>query len=251
MRYKLQIPCANRTDLLEKAIDSSRDIGNTHVWLDGISIPFDKPDVTWHVLPPMPSTSVYNMFIQDSWDDDVMFHMHNDAYLEPGVAAGFFKHVHNLFETNPKWGVVFTNYDILCAFNMKAVRDVGYWDTMFFQYSADIDYYHRMRVHDWHILEFPRDGVIHGLDTGGSSTVKSDPVYNYRVQWRQRTHFDKDYFMLKWGTPMPLYKEYTDNTRKPPGFPKEFGNFNPAQQRRDAQQRALMRHMRPPGGTRA
>jgi hypothetical protein len=235
MRHKLQVPFANRPDLLKDAIESSRDIGHTHVWCDGVPIPNDLPDgvidaATWHVLPPMPSTSVYNMFIQDSWDDDVMFHMHNDTYLEPGVAQKFFDYVqalHNQGDQNP-WGVVFSNYDVLSAFNMKAVRDVGYWDTMFFQYTADLDYYHRMRLNGWHIREFGREGVIHGRDTGGSSTVKSDPVYNHRVQWRQRTGFDREYFKLKWGCEPTTYNTHVNNAIKMPGFSKPFENFNAA-----------------------
>ena len=222
MRYKLQVPFANRPDLLKDAIETARDIGNIHVWCDGIPIPFDAPSVTWHVLPPMPSTAVYNMFIQDSWHDDVMFHMHNDAYLEPGVAEKFLTHVKHLYDTDEKWGVVFTNYDVLSAFSMKAVRDVGYWDTMFFQYTADLDYYHRMRLGGWEIREFGREGVIHGRDTGGSSTVKSDPLYNYRVQWRQRTHFDREYFKLKWGTEPTTYNTHVNNSIKMPGFSTAF-----------------------------
>jgi hypothetical protein len=89
---------------------------------------------------------------------------------------------------------------------MKAVREIGYWDAMFFQYTADPEYYHRMKLAGYSIEEFG-PGVVHRTGAykegdrqdDGSATVRSDPLFNLRTQWRESTGFDKAYYRLKWG----------------------------------------------------
>jgi hypothetical protein len=200
MKYKLHIPYKNRPDLTLDSIKSNADIGNIHLWPNGDAP--DLPDlpagVTVRRLPEMSPVDVINMMIQSSWDDDVMFWAHNDCFSQPGAAKEFFDIVEAAHHGSERWGVYFSLYDILCAFNMEAVREVGYWDPMFFQYTADPDYYHRMAVHNWPIKQWAegRDGrIIHR----GSMTVRSDPTFNRRVQWRERTKFDKSYYAMKWG----------------------------------------------------
>jgi hypothetical protein len=195
MNYKLHIPFINREDLLRDAVESTRAIGNVHVWA-GAGLPSpDIAGVTHHRLPPMSAVDTINMMIQSSWDDDVMFWAHNDCFAHPGVAEGFLAYVQTL---DGQWGLCETLYDVLCAFNMKAVREVGYWDPMFFQYTADPDYYYRLKVAGYRTAQFPngRDGRV---EHRGSMTVRSDKLFNHRVQFRERTKFDKAYYALKWG----------------------------------------------------
>ncbi len=211
MRYKLHIPFANREDLLRDAVASAAPgFDDIHVWATD-QPDFYMPDVDIHHLPPIPATSTINLMIQSSWDDDVMFWMHNDGYALPGVAADFRSWIEGVNDHHrSNWGVAFTNYDVLCAFNMKAVREVGFWDTMFFQYVSDDDYYHRLELGNWPHLDYPNGaGVLHrksdiGGSTepaggGGSNTVLADPLFNKRVQFRAGHGFDQDYYRLKWG----------------------------------------------------
>lgn len=212
MKYKLHIAYANREDLAKEAVESvlPEFKGHIHLWPNG-----ENPVLTGlpphvaeeHVLPPLSPISVINMMIQSSWHDDVMFWMHNDAYCQPGVAANFLSWIEE--RKDEHFGVAFTNYDVLCAFNMRAVREIGYWDPMFFQYVADDDYYHRLEKAGWFVLDYPNGaGVLHRKSVregdpvqggGGSNTVMSDPVYNHRVQFRARSGFDGEYYKLKWG----------------------------------------------------
>jgi hypothetical protein len=144
--------------------------------------------------------------IHESWHDDVMFWMHNDALALPGVAERVLAKVEELHASDKKWGVLFTMLRRAVRFNMKAVREIGYWDAMFFQYTADPEYYHRMRLAGYSIEEFG-PGVVHRTGAykegdrqdDGSATVRSDPLFNYRTQWRESTGFDKAYYRLKWG----------------------------------------------------
>lgn len=215
MKYKLHIGFVNRVDLLKEAVESSRDIGNQHIWADGVPEPEDITDVTHHNLPPISAVDCINHMIYSSWNDDVMFWMHNDGYAHPGAAKGFLEATKALHASGEKWGVFFSLYDILCAFNMEAVRDVGYWDPMFFQYTADPDYYHRLKIKGWEQRQWDpgRDGRI---EHRGSMTVRSDSLFNHRVQFRERDGFDKKYYRMKWGG-LPYNETFT----------REFEDFRP------------------------
>ena len=225
MKYKLHMAYANRFDLAVEACASVERIGNIHLWPNGEP----EPDCAIahidevHHMPPMAPVSLINCMIKESWDDDVMFWMHNDALALPGVDKRVINKVHELHASDKKWGVLFTHYDVLCAFNMKCVREIGYWDPMFFQYTADVEYYHRMNAAGWSFEEFG-PGVVHrngpytpgDREDDGSATVRSDPTFNLRTRFREESLFDKRYFELKWGAL--------------PGHPKEayhdrpFGN---------------------------
>lgn len=196
MKYRLHIPFVNREDLLRDAVESVRDIGNIHVWADGVESP-DIANVTHHALPEMPFTAVMNCLVRDSWNDDVMFFMHNDGFAPPTSAARLLKFVEDRFEKKEKFGVIFTTYDVLCCFNMEAVRAAGYWDTMFFHYVSDCDYYYRLKMAGFPSIAVPGFEIRHRNDA--SNTNKADPIYNHRVQWRSRNGFDNQYYCLKWG----------------------------------------------------
>ena len=197
MRYKLHIPFGSRIDLLREAVESVRDIDNIHLWADGIACPRDIPDVEIHEPGLVSIVSLINMCLHASWDDDVIFLCHNDMFAKPGVAKQFLEFVQRAFEgDNKRWGIALSHYDVLCAFNMAAVHDVGPWDTMYFQYHADVDYYRTLRAAGWQELDSGlKDGVIHH----GSQSVKSDPLFNHRTRFRTRTRFDHQYYAFKWG----------------------------------------------------
>lgn len=214
MKYKLHIPFGSRFDLLREAVESVRDIGNIHLWADGIDCPRDIPDVTIHEPGLVSIVSLINMCLHDSRDDDVAFLCHNDAFAKPGVAKQFLAFVKNAFQHTSQWGIALTHYDVLCAFNMAAVQEVGPWDPMYFQYHADVDYYRTLRAAGWRELDSGlKEGVIHH----GSQTVKSDPLFNHRTRFRNRTNFDHMYYNFKWGGGPGQEK-----------FSRPFQNFSPA-----------------------
>ena len=235
MKHKLHIAYCNREDLTREAIASVRDIGNIHVWpnngakfLDGL-VDIQHRVIAQHVLPDMSPISVLNMMIQSSWDDDVMFWAHNDCFAHPGAAASFFKATEDLYAADQSWGVHFSLYDVLCAFNMRAVRAVGYWDPMFFQYTADNDYYHRLRHAGYREAQWAEGRTGRTIEHRGSMTVRSDKLFSHRTQWRERTRFDKLYYQMKWGGLVGQEK-----------FQKPFEDLDRQQQQQySQQQRAL------------
>lgn len=216
MKYKLHVAYRNREDLTREAIESVRDIGNIHLWPNNGAPALDIPLIQQHVLPDMSPISVLNMMIQSSWDDDVMFWAHNDCFAHPGAAAAFLKATEDLYAADQSWGVHFSLYDILCAFNMKAVRATGYWDPVFFQYTADNDYYHRLRHGGFREVQWSEGRTGRTIEHRGSMTVRSDPMFNYVTQWRERQHIDKKYYELKWGGACGVEQ-----------FQTPFANFSP------------------------
>jgi GT2 family glycosyltransferase len=126
-----------------------------------------------------------------------MFFMHNDGLARDGAGKRLLDTAARTFESGEKWGVMFTHYDVLCAFNMAAVRDVGYWDTMFYQYTADSDYYQMLRAAGWPSIDIGGSDVDHRNDA--SNTHKADPLFSHRTQWRARDGIDYRYYAMKWG----------------------------------------------------
>lgn len=194
MKHKLHIAYRNREDMLLDAVGSVRDIGCIHLWPNNGAADVDLPDVTKHRLPEMLTTGVINMMVQESWDDDVMFWAHNDMFCPPGVAKQFYEKAVQKFNSNEKWGVLFSTYDVLCCFNMKMYHDVGYWDPFFPQYVSDVDFYRRMTLRGWSEEYFLKDVVEH---RSGSSSIKADPLFNYRTQCTIGAA--REYYNLKWG----------------------------------------------------
>lgn len=213
MKYKLHIPFGSRVDLLRAAVASARDIGNIHLWASGIPCPRDIPDVEIHEQGLVSIVSLMNICLHASRDDDVAFFMHNDAEAKPGIAARFRDFVQHAFEGPYKWGIAMTQYDVLCAFNMAAVRDVGPWDPMYFQYWADLDYYRTLRMAGWNELQ---SGLYNDIIHHNSATVKSDPLFRYRTTFRDNFGIDGAYYAFKWGG--SLHRET---------FTRPFANFNP------------------------
>lgn len=220
MRYKLHIPCASRIDLLEKSIESlTPAFAPINVWWGGGIAPSGLPDICarygaiLHDPGLVSCVSLYNMCIRNSWDDDVMFMAHNDIEMHPDVAHRFLASARSIFEAGGKWGAVFQHYDVLACFNMAAVHDVGPWDTMYFQYHADVDYYHTLRKAGWKETYVGKPDEIHHH---GSSSVKSDSLFHWRTRIRDSDGFDLRYYRAKWGG-------FVNSEQ----FPRPFADFDP------------------------
>lgn len=197
MRYKLHIPFT-RTDSLRDAVESVRDIGNIHVWCGGFELPpLDIPDVTVHHHGAVSCISLFNMCFHFSRGDDVAFFAHDDMRALPGAAKRLQELTEEARASGEKWGAVFYEGDVLSSFNMAAVRDVGPWDTMFFQYRADGDYCRTLEAAGWKIIRPPHlpIAVIHE----GQGTKRADDLYAYRTDFRAASRFDDNYYRLKWG----------------------------------------------------
>ena len=204
MKYILGIPYVNRPDLLRKAVDSVK-----LFWPDTLVID-NSPQRelnTGRVLPPdikiyqpsVPLTFSQTMnllqILAEEQHCDVFLFMHNDAEAQPGTPEAFLSMIQSLMnDKKKKWGVMFTHYDTLAAFNMEAIRVVGRWDTALPWYFSDNDYYRRLRLAGYEPVDSNLAVVHHA-----SSTIKS----NESLSLKNSVTFSlyQQYYQTKWGGP--------------------------------------------------
>jgi hypothetical protein len=193
------IPCVNRVDLLQKAIASVplddrwqvEVINNTGApVLDGIA--------AGDCNPPVPLTASqslnYMQVIAKEWESPFYFFMHNDAEAEPGTVEGLYQMARAKTENGDKWGVIFTYYDTLAAYNTAAFAEVGPWDQNLPQYFTDNCMYRRMRLAGYELAEshLPVKHV-------GSQTIHSDPLRELVNSITFPIYLN--YYQAKWGGP--------------------------------------------------
>ncbi len=213
MNYKLHLLYVNRPDLLRDALDSVKEVfaGRIHVWHSGPPAPFAMDGVQFHMLPPMPFSSAFNHLMRASWDDDLMFWMHNDAIAYGNSSRRLLEMAEQVWNEHPRWSYLCAAHDTMCAYNMKCVRCVGFVDQMFWAYTSDPDWFCRAFHAGWPAIEsglgavseYEPDYICHR--GGRSNTIKADKLHDHQTQYRVR--FDKEYYQFKWGG-MPNAEKY-------------------------------------------
>jgi hypothetical protein len=201
MQYLLGIPFANREDLLRRAIESVKPLWRHTVIVDNSEtglIPSAWPTEVIAPHVPLSFSQTMNLLqrLAAQRGCDVLFYMHNDAEPGSGTPERLLAAVEEALVSRPRWGVAFTHYDALAAANMAMVRDVGPWDTNLPQYFSDNDYYRRIRLAGWEVME---TGLPVTHLEGGSSTIKSDAR---RLLLNSVTFpLYERYYVVKWGGP--------------------------------------------------
>lgn len=208
--YKFFIPYVNRQDFLDRAIkcviptvknnliviDNSDDqnlhpgkYGNWEQDGEIYFIEVIKP--TYPLLFSQTMNLMQNIAIQK--DLAFFIFMHNDAVAPQERIDKLFKMVDESFKKEPAWAVIFTLYDLLCAYRTSAIEDIGKWDVTFPQYFADNDYFRRVKLKGYKCLESGGEGMGH--DT--SATVRNDPAR----WWANEKSFMlyKELYKSKWG----------------------------------------------------
>ena len=91
---------------------------------------------------------------------DYFFWSHHDCVVTPEQIERTKDYLKSI--EDPRWGIVFTYYDVFCAFNTQALKEVGGWDTLRFQYyTGDKDLYHRFDRAGWNKHDIGGEGVTH------------------------------------------------------------------------------------------
>ena len=203
------IPFVNRPDMLKRVV--SMIPKNDKVEPIVINNSGKGIDTTATVLiPPVPLTFTQsqNWMLSLAKRFEWPFYMwaHCDALLEPNSVERLYDMAIGEWLKGTKWGVIYTHYDIFCAYNTEAMDAIGGYDTLFFDYSSDCDMYRRMEL-----AGFARMGS--GIQVGhdqGSSTIRADAEHSrrvglqvpyrsavYRAMWGGDPGAEK--FSVKWG----------------------------------------------------
>jgi hypothetical protein len=199
MRFLLGIPIVSRTDLLLTALESVRSLWPHTLIIDN-SVSGLIPDA-WPV--PMFRAPVPLSFAQTmNWlgrlatdrDCDALLFMHDDAEAGYGSAERLIAIVDEAVRTQRRWGVAFTLYDCLAALSTRMIREVGEWDTVLPQYFSDCDYYRRVKLAGFELIETGLH-VVH-VDQG-SNTLRSDP--RREMLNRVTLPLYAMYYRSKWG----------------------------------------------------
>ena len=196
------IVVVNRLDLLRKAVDSVRALWSFAFILDNSADGITQKESSWPVpviRPCQPLTCFQSMNLLAQMARDAgcraFGYQHNDAEAGEGVAEKFLAVVRDSCASGRPWGVIYTNYDILSAYNMVAVNAVGPWDTNFTNYFGDNDWFRRMQL-----VGFTEDQTGLAVQHHNvSSTIKSD-----HARWVANQHLFPGmaaYYAAKWGGP--------------------------------------------------
>lgn len=198
-RIPIFIPFVNRPDLLDKAVASVRTFPSAYPLIinnsgEPLGILADKYN------PPVPLTASQSLnlmqYLASGAGVPFYFFLHNDAEAGAGTVEALYTLAREKTERGDKWGVIFTNYDALAAYNTAAFADpaVGPWDQNLPQYYTDNCMYRRLRLAGYEMVssELP----VHHV---GSRTLHSDPIRE-RVN-RITFPIYGQYYAQKWGGP--------------------------------------------------
>lgn len=192
----LYIPYYNRRDLLDKAVASASDCDDVEVLiinnsLEDVSLPCIKT-----IIPPfqMRFGHAQNMIwgIAKSLGHKFWLSMHTDAEAGPGSVRRLHDMALSYCLAGRKWGVIFTNYDALCAISTEAFSSIGGWDTNIPTYFGDCDLHYRLKLFGYENIDTDIPVVHHG-----SESIKSDPKTKFISDLM--TTYAHDYYLKKWG----------------------------------------------------
>jgi hypothetical protein len=190
------LPYANRPDLLQRALSFiPRRVTTEPVVINNSG---EDLNVSCKVLnPPVPLTfsQSQNWFLQYAVDHGLPFYMwaHVDCVLQPDSVEKLYTMALSECSKGTKWGVIFTYYDILCAYSTKAMDEIGGYDTAFPDYGSDQDAYRRLDLAGYQRLESHLPGITHD----GSQTIASDALRRHIVGLQ--VPYRSTLYRSKWG----------------------------------------------------
>jgi hypothetical protein len=205
MKFLIGIPYVTGPEFTEKALASLQGYHTNVVICDCSEAPAPsapRPRLisdAWEVdrpIVPYNFTQTMNYFQQLAIrrEADFLLYMHNDAEAGRGTVEKLLFQAEERLSKGQKWGVLFTNYDALAAFNVKMFAEVGPWDARIFPfpYYADNDYYRRVNLAGYELVDTNLPCLHHG-----SHSLKISPRYRFLNDATFRVQ--RDLFVRKWG----------------------------------------------------
>lgn len=122
--------------------------------------------------------------------------MHSDAAAGEGSVKQLIYSAEKAIEQERKWGVIFTNYDALAAYNTEAYEAVGGWDVNIPTYCGDTDLFRRLRLAGYETVETDIP-----CEHFGSGSIRSDEKTRFLNDITAA--YAHDYYIKKWGALPP------------------------------------------------
>jgi len=219
MQNFIFIPYVNRPDLLEKAISTAYKVSSDAIVVDNSKEGLPKLDTWIQVIRPtvpLLFAQVQNWARQYAIDNKCThyYFIHSDCEADEKTVNGLKASVEQNIENNTRWGVIFTYYDTLCAFNVDCVKAVGEWDTDIPWYFCDCDYYRRIELAGFKKID---TDLTTNHYSGGSSTLKNDPILRYKQKYIHR--LSEQLYIEKWGG-QPSKERYLSPYNRPDIYDK-------------------------------
>lgn len=199
-------PCApifmiylNRPDLLRRAVTSLGEYQHHLVVIDNSPQgDFELDGFEGEVMRPpvqLCCNQSYNWALKRVRAEgyERFFIMHSDGLVSPRIVEKLWAKADDLDSRGSNWGIVFTNYDVLCLCRSAALTPFS-WDHHLPMYYMDADFFRQLLLAGIELVDSHLP-VIH--QEGGSNTLRSDTAIQCYVKtgypaWQQ-------YYRAKWG----------------------------------------------------
>ena len=126
--------------------------------------------------------------------------MHNDGESMDNSVNRLVEKADQLIHNNINWSIIFTHYDVLCAYSTKCVKQIGEWGDPLWPaqqtgYYLDNDYYRRMDMDPGKFIRYQLEdcNVLHNSP---SNTIKDT---NESKRWNQQQEHVLKHYIRKWG----------------------------------------------------
>jgi len=200
MNLSAFIPVVNRPDMLKRVLSQIPELWDYLTVIDnsaeGIGV---DARVRFHrLLVPMTFTQSMNFEFESALHkgSDFLIHAHSDADIPKGAVERLINFTEEVIQSGRKWSVIYSHYDIFCAYNPECYRAIGGFDTNIRAYKSDQDWYRRCDLAGWERIN---SGIEcgHGVNGQGSQTINSDPKEKFIMTYLQQ--IDTLYYSAKWG----------------------------------------------------
>jgi len=196
--YLTFIPFVNRQDLLLRALASIKEMWPRTLVIDNSETrELSSANLPVRVFtPPVPLDFAQSQNLMQlltfEGNCDFYFFMHADAEAQSQTAQKLLELIAGL---PADWGLVLTNGDAFCAFNVSAVKTVGKWDWRGLNwYFSDKDYYRRIKLAGFKTIESGL-AVNHTPSQTRAADGEIEMVVNAQLTAANT------YYIFKWGGP--------------------------------------------------
>jgi hypothetical protein len=121
--------------------------------------------------------------------------MHNDAEITDDTAVRLVNTADSLCCDDKDWSVIFTYYDVFCAYSTKCVTEIGQWGDSEWSkkqqsgYYLDEDYYKRMRLTHYNVYQLTNTNVLHNEPSNTIQIAEERQAWD-NIHAEVKKHYD-------------------------------------------------------------